>query len=136
MKSILNSFLIGLGTLCVVLGVIGIFLPLVPTTPFILLAAACYMRSSEKHHQRLLQHRWVGRYLRDYHEKKGIPLHAKIISIMFMCFTTSISMLFFVKIFWGRIILLLVALGVIGFLLLQKTLKPDSLYDKESEGER
>ncbi|MGE4272637.1 MAG: YbaN family protein [Desulfitobacterium sp.] len=62
----MKILLIGVGTISVVLGVIGIFLPLIPTTPFVLLAGACYLRSSEKHHQRLLANPWLGPYLKEF----------------------------------------------------------------------
>ena len=126
MNSFIRSLLIGIGTLSIALGVLGIFLPIMPTTPFLLLGGACYMRSSQKLYNRLLENKWLGRYLRDYYEKRGIPLHAKIISITFMWLTMGISMFFFAKILWMRIILLSIAIGVTGFLLSQKTLKRNS----------
>lgn len=90
----LKSILIGVGTLSVVLGVIGIFLPIIPTTPFVLLAGACYMRSSEKHHKRLMENPWLGPYLKDYYEDKGIPLHAKLLSITLLWLSMTASMVF------------------------------------------
>jgi uncharacterized membrane protein YbaN (DUF454 family) len=70
-----------IGSICVALGVIGIFLPLLPTTPFLLLASACYVRGSEKLHSRLMGNRHLGPYLRNIQQKRGIPLRAKVISI-------------------------------------------------------
>ena len=129
MNSIIRSLLIGIGTLSIALGVIGIFLPVMPTTPFLLLGGACYMRSSKKLYNRLLENKWLGRYLRDYYEKRGIPLHAKVISITFMWLTMGTSFFFFTKILWMRIALVSIAVGVTGFLLSQKTLKhtPDEI---------
>lgn len=124
MKSMMKSILIGIGTLSVVFGVIGLFLPVIPTTPFLLLAGACYMRSSEKHHKRLLENKWLGPYLRDYYENKGIPLYAKIVSISFLWISLTVSMVFFAKILWVRIILIGIGSGVTIFLLRQKTKKP------------
>ena len=60
------------------LGIAGIFLPLLPTTPFLLLAAACYVRSSPRLYRWLMNHRWTGEYIRDYREKRGLPLRTKI----------------------------------------------------------
>lgn len=138
MKSIMKSILIGVGTLSIVFGVIGLFLPIIPTTPFLLLAGACYMRSSEKHHKRLLENKWLGPYLKDYYEDKGIPLYAKIISISFLWVSLSVSMVFFAKTLWVRIILIGIGAGVTIFLLRQKTKKPEVLentYDEISTQE-
>lgn len=123
MKSVVKSILVGIGTLSVFLGVIGLFLPIMPTTPFLLLAGACYMRSSEKHHKRLIENKWLGPYLRDYYENKGIPLHAKILSIFFLWISLTVSMVFFAKFLWARLIMIVVGLGVTAFLLMQKTKK-------------
>jgi uncharacterized protein len=125
-NSIKRTFLIGIGTLSIALGVIGIFLPVLPTTPFLILAGACYMRSSKKLYKQLIENIWIGHYLRNYYEKRGIPLHAKVVSISFLWITMGISMFFFVKIFWMRIILLSIGAGITVFLLSQKTLMSNS----------
>ena len=67
------------GVLSVALGVLGILLPLLPTTPFLLLAAGCFVRSSPKLYAWLLNHKWFGSYIRHYREHKAIPLRAKIV---------------------------------------------------------
>ena len=69
------------GTLSLALGIIGIFLPLLPTTPFLLLTAALYVRSSPRLYNRLLHHKYLGSYIRNFRENKAIPLRAKIISV-------------------------------------------------------
>lgn len=73
MKLLLNI----VGSLAVVLGILGIFLPLLPTVPFLLLASACFARSSERLHRALLHNKVLGPYLRDYEQGKGLPLKAK-----------------------------------------------------------
>ncbi len=83
--------LMGVGTVAVVLGVVGIFVPLWPTTPFLLLAVACYVRSSERLYRWLLEHRHLGVYVRDYASGKGIPRRAKVISLSLMWVTTTMS---------------------------------------------
>ena len=73
---------------------IGIALPILPTTPFLLLAAACYARSSRELHNRLLYNRWFGRYIRDWYEGRGIPLRAKALAITSLVLTIGYSILF------------------------------------------
>ncbi|MBQ5949387.1 YbaN family protein [Massilia sp. ST3] len=68
------------GVLAVILGILGIFLPLLPTTPFLLLASACFARGSERLHRWLLSHRVFGAYLRNFEEGRGIPLKAKVVA--------------------------------------------------------
>ncbi|MFH0931814.1 MAG: YbaN family protein, partial [Candidatus Zixiibacteriota bacterium] len=77
----IRGALIITGTFFVGLGVLGIFLPLLPTTPFLLLAAACYARSSKRFYNWLLNNRWFGSYIKDYKEGKGVPSKVKAISI-------------------------------------------------------
>lgn len=68
------------GHLCLLLGVIGAFLPIVPTTPFLLLAAFCYSKSSTRLHLWIIQHKYLGPPLRDWQERGVIGIHAKILS--------------------------------------------------------
>ena len=72
MHSLIKIILISVGSLSVLLGILGIFLPLLPTTPFLLLAALCYSRSSERFYQWLVTNRWFGEYIRNYREGRGI----------------------------------------------------------------
>jgi uncharacterized protein len=72
------------GHLCVALGVIGIVLPLLPTTPFLLLAAACYVRSSERHYQWLIANRVFGPPILDYQQKRAVRPRTKVISLAFV----------------------------------------------------
>jgi len=114
---------IGLGTFFVVLGIIGIFLPLLPTTPFLLLAAACYARGSRRFYDWLLNNRWFGDYIRNYREKKGIPLKIKVLSISFLWVTIGYSTLFIIDIPLVRIILILIVIGVSIHIMRFRTLK-------------
>ncbi len=72
------------GTLSLMLGIVGIFVPLLPTTPFLLLTATLYLHSSPKLYDRLLSNRYVGRYIRDYREHKVMPLRAKVLALTLM----------------------------------------------------
>lgn len=94
------------------LGVLGVFLPLLPTTPFLLLAAACYARSSEKLYDWLLGNRWFGRYIRDYREGKGIPLRRAAVAIALLWLTIGYTTIVAVSLWWVRLILVAIAGGV------------------------
>ena len=83
------------GILATTLGVIGIFLPGLPTTPFILLAAACFARSSPAMHQRLLRNRIFGPLLADWERHHSIPLSIKWLSTTLMALAVAISILQF-----------------------------------------
>ena len=69
------------GSLCIGLAVLGLFLPLLPTTPFLLLASACYVRSSERLHNWLMGNRLLGPYVRNFRQRRGIPLRAKFTTV-------------------------------------------------------
>jgi uncharacterized membrane protein YbaN (DUF454 family) len=88
MKIILNF----IGILAVILGVLGIFLPLLPTTPFLLLASACFARASPRMHNWLRTNRVFGKYLRDYENGAGIPLRGKVWILIFMWGSMSYSL--------------------------------------------
>ena len=72
------------GTVFLVFGGVGIFLPILPTTPFLLLTAACYLKSSKRMNNWLLNHKLFGQYIKNYLEGKGISLRAKVISLAFL----------------------------------------------------
>lgn len=82
------------GTICVVLGAIGIVLPILPTTPFLLAAAACYYKSSPRMHRWLLNNKWFGEYIRNYTEGKGLPMKTKIAALSLLWITISFSTVF------------------------------------------
>ena len=111
------------GNFFVALGILGVFLPLLPTTPFLLLAAACYFRSSEKFYNRLINNKWLGNYIKNYREKKSIPLKIKVLGLSFLWLTIGYSVFFVVNIFLLRVILILIAIGVTIHVLSIRTLK-------------
>jgi len=112
-----KMLLIACGTLSVALGVLGVFLPVLPTTPFLLLAAACYARSSEKLYEWLLGNRWFGHYIRDYREGKGIPLRRVAVAIALLWLTIGYTAIVAVSLWWVRLALLAIAGGVTVHLL-------------------
>lgn len=91
MKTLFKHICLALGSVALGLGVLGIFVPMFPTTPFLLLAAACYVRSSERAYRWLLDHERLGCYVRDFVSGKGIPLAAKRVAIATMWITTQLS---------------------------------------------
>jgi len=98
-------------------------LPLLPATPFLLLAAACYIRSSERFYNWLINNKWLGSYIKNYLEGKGISLKAKVLSISLLWITIGYSVIFVVNIFSIRVILILIAIGVTIHLLFIRNLK-------------
>jgi uncharacterized membrane protein YbaN (DUF454 family) len=103
----------GLGTLFVLLGVLGIFLPVLPTTPFLLLAAACYARSSRRIYHWLLHHPHFGPLIREWREHRSMPYRAKRRALLLIVLSFAVSIVFFVPGWQGKL-----AMGVGGLLLL------------------
>lgn len=94
------------------LGVIGIILPLLPTTPFLLLSASCYAKSSDKLYQWLIENRWFGKYIKSIRRGEGIPLRVKITAISMLWLTIGFSVLFVIEMLLVRIVLIVIAVGV------------------------
>lgn len=99
------------GTISLILGIIGIALPVLPTTPFLLLTAYCYLRSAPAWHKRLLESKHFGPYIRNFQENQCIPVRIKVYSISMLWITICISCIF-VSILWVRLLLLGIAVGV------------------------
>jgi uncharacterized membrane protein YbaN (DUF454 family) len=110
--NILKTLMVIGGTISLAIGVIGIFIPGLPTTPFLLLTAALYIRSSDRLYEKLLKTRIIGEYIREYREAEGMTLKQKISSISLMWTMILASSFFFIgsKI----IIILVIILGLIG----------------------
>ena len=111
----------GLGSLSVLAGIIGIFFPVLPTTPFLLLALWFYGKSSPRMHDKILNNRFFGEYLRRYREGLGIPLTTKVISISFLWLTGLISIFFVVENVFVQIGMGLIMLAVSVHLLRKPT---------------
>lgn len=121
-----KAILIFVGTVCVGLGVLGMFLPLMPTTVFLLLAAYCYSRSSERFHNWLLTNRYLGKYISSYKSGKGISVRQKISTIAVLWFSIGVSIWFLAASFWPTLLLAAVAIGVTVHLLWIKTYRPET----------
>ena len=118
---LLRHVLFAIGWLSVALGVIGIFLPVLPTTPFLLLAAACFARSSPRFYHWLVEHPRLGPWIRDYLNGEGIPLKGKVYAIGLMWASIGLSC-YLVPLFWARVFMLTSAVLVTVYILRQKTL--------------
>jgi uncharacterized membrane protein YbaN (DUF454 family) len=92
-----RAVLVVAGTGCVGLGVLGLFLPLLPTTPFLLVAAACYARASERFYSWLLNNRTFGPTIHEWRRYRSIPYRTKLTAIVMMSLTLSSSIVFFVR---------------------------------------
>ncbi|SEJ41087.1 YbaN family protein [Pseudomonas sp. NFR16] len=121
-RSRLVRFLLqGIGWLSVALGVVGIFLPVLPTTPFLLLAAACFARSSPRFYHWLVDHPRLGPWIRDYLQGNGIPLKGKVYAIGLMWLSIGFSC-WLVPLVWARGFMLISAALVTVYIVRQKTL--------------
>ncbi|KTC14605.1 MULTISPECIES: YbaN family protein [Pseudomonas syringae group] len=114
--------LMAIGWLSVALGVVGIVLPVLPTTPFLLLAAACFARSSPRFYHWLVNHKRLGPWIKDYLEGRGIPLKGKVYAIGTMWASISLSC-YLVSLPWARGFMLVSAVLVTVYILRQKTLR-------------
>lgn len=103
------------GWLAIALGTLGVFLPLLPTTPFILLAAWCFARSSPRFHDWLLHRSWFGGYLRHWNAHRALPPKAKGRAIVMIIITFALS-LWLVNIVWVRVLLLVILCALLIFM--------------------
>ena len=125
LSSLKKWTLIIFGSIALGLGLLGIFLPLLPTTVFLLIAAACYARSSDRLYEWLLNHKWFGSYIRNWREHKALTRRTKISILFVLWFTLTISAVFAVEHIIIRLVLLIVGIGVTTFILSLKTIPAD-----------
>jgi len=121
-RKLKTNILVILGSLFLIIGAIGIFIPLLPTTPFLLLAAYCYIRSSKKLYDWLMGNKVLGNYIHNYFEHKAISIRAKISTMVILWVGLSVSMLLLDN-WWIRALLIAVGIGVSIHVLTIKTLK-------------
>jgi uncharacterized membrane protein YbaN (DUF454 family) len=111
------------GTIFLIIGAIGVFIPILPTTPFLLLAAACYLRGSERLHRWLINNRVFGEFIRNYTEGRGIKQGQKIYTISFLWLMIIFSVIYVLKSSLFRILLLLIAMVVSIHIIMLPTIK-------------
>ena len=106
---LMKALLVACGALCVALGIVGIFLPLMPTTVFLLLAAACFARSSERFHRRLVEHPMLGPYIA---QSRGMTRRQKIVAISVLWLSLGATMYWSTQDLWLRALLAAIGIGV------------------------
>lgn len=111
-SSLKKALFIVAGTISLGLGAVGIFLPILPTTPFLLLSAACYYKGSERMHRWLLNNKLFGSYIRNYKEGKGISLTSKVFTIFLLWIAICFSALLIVNNYVVQIVLFAIAIAV------------------------
>lgn len=110
-----RAMFLALGSLALLLAVLGVFLPVLPTTPFVLLAAACFARGSERLHNGLLAHRVAGPIIHEWREHRSMPAGVKPWAFLLMGLSFGISILL-VESNWHRAMLAGIAIVLAVFL--------------------
>lgn len=122
-RGVRRGLFVATGILSVCIGVVGVVVPILPTTPFLILAAACFLRSSERLHRWLLTNRFFGEYIRRYRAGEGMSLTSKTTTLLLLWISLSASAFTAVPDhrWWLRLLLLAVGLGVTIHILRIKT---------------
>ena len=107
-----RGLLLVVGVLSLAVGVVGIFLPLLPTAPLVILAAACFARAYRPFHDWLLANRWLGPMLREWHEHRSVPYRAKVLGLVAMLLGFGGSIVLFVRPAWVQFLCAVVALAL------------------------
>lgn len=120
----MRIFLIIVGSVSLVLGILGTFLPMLPTTPFLLLSAAAWVKASPSLYEWLINHRVFGEYIRNFREYRAIPLRVKIISVSLVWLTIGYCIFAVVdEWWWAQVLMFLLATAISWHILSFKTLK-------------
>jgi uncharacterized membrane protein YbaN (DUF454 family) len=112
-----------IGILLVAIGVIGIFLPILPTTIFLILASACFIKSSHQANEWLRNHKILGIYIKNYQDKSGLTIKAKVFNVALLWIMILSSAYFFTEEIFIKLLLIAIAIGVTIHLLMVKTKK-------------
>ena len=118
-QKIIKALWLAVGLVCLVLGAVGMVLPILPTTPFLLAAAACFCKSSTRMYDWLLSNKWFGEYIRNYKEGRGLPMRTKITALTVLWVTIGLSTIFLLSrilppplILPMQVVMIAVAVGV------------------------
>jgi uncharacterized protein len=122
LNAVIKVLLTIIGSISLVLGILGIFLPLLPATPFLLLASACYLRSSDRLHSRLMNNKVLGTYIRNIQQRRGITLKAKLMTIAILWLSLLFS-IYRIDILLVQLMLCFIGVTSSIFILRIKTLK-------------
>jgi uncharacterized membrane protein YbaN (DUF454 family) len=123
----MKVFLIIVGSVSLALGILGIFLPMLPTTPFLLLSAAAWVKASPSLYEWLLNHKVLGEYIRNFREHRAIPLRVKIYSVTLVWLTIGYCILAVVdEWWWAQLLMALLAIAISWHILSFSTLKKKS----------
>ena len=129
MKNLKKKLYIAFGFLVVALAIIGVFIPSLPTVPFLLVALFCFERSSKKYHDMIMNNKYFGPVLQDYYSGKGLTLSVKIKAILFLSCGMIFS-IYKIQNLHARIALAIVWLGVAIHIILLKTKKAKNKSNK------
>ena len=122
-SNLMRMLFLTAGTISLILGAIGVLVPILPTTPFLLLSAACYLRSSTRMSQWLFKNRIFGEYLSNYRDGKGITLNTKIFALTLLWVTILYSALFIIVLWGVQLTLFVIAIAVSVHIILLPTFK-------------
>ena len=132
--SLRKGFLIFVGTLATTLAVIGVVLPLFPATPFLLLAAACFIRSSDRFYKWLITVKWFGPYVKGYREYSAVTKRAKVVIFLLLWISLGYSTIWVANSLVVRLLLVLIGIGVTIHVLSLKTLTAELISKKDGAG--
>ena len=130
-ERIIRWLLVTAGVLSVGLAILGIFLPLLPTTPLLLLGAGCFLRSSPRMYKWLITRRWFGKYIQHYREHRAVTTQARLVTLALLWVVIGTTAVFAVESWWIRVLLGMVAVGVTWHIVQLKKLTPEMI--KESQ---
>jgi len=120
MDHIKKALLMGAGFLFAVLGIIGAFTPVLPAIPFFIIASICFSKSSKKFHRILLENKWIGPHVKNYHAN-GLKFKTKMLFIVVQWAGILLTYIFLVHNFLGRLLMAVITIGVTIFILSLKT---------------
>ncbi|QVK19083.1 YbaN family protein [Mycoplasmatota bacterium] len=133
MKNFKKTLLIIFGTIFVFLGIIGLMLPIVPTTPFLILAGILYINSSKKLYARLIKIRYFGPEIESYVERREVTRNFKVCSLLFIIVPTIITQFFIGKNWILRIFPILFVVIVVWHILSLKTVNKDKIFSNSNQ---